>query len=237
MNIKPKVRKGFGRLIVAPRSGIQRDILHIIFHGHKLALTGLILLFFLGYYPTFQLTFPPIAQKQVLAQEEQKYEIVSATFPQPIILPHLGYLSTRYSTYHPGVDIATGLGMPIHAINPGVIDEVNFGFFGYGNHIIISHPNGFRSLYAHMGRVYVQKGQSIDTSNILGEVGMTGFTSGPHTHLEITHNGKYIDPLTILPELPQYPVAQYIKPTGASGETALQSQKSELRKTLRPDFH
>ena len=52
------------------------------------------------------------------------------------------------------------------------------------------------------GKIYVKANQKVNSDNILGEVGLTGFTSGPHTHLEITHNGNYIDPQTILPEIP-----------------------------------
>lgn len=146
--------------------------------------------------------FPPVKQAQVLAaNNEQRQEIIASSFPQPVTLPHPGYLSTRFSRWHPGVDIATGLGMPVHPITTGVVEEVNFGFWGYGNHVIISHAGGFKSLYGHMGKIYVKKGQEVTSSSTLGEVGLSGQTSGPHTHLEITHQGDYIDPLTILPEI------------------------------------
>ena len=54
-----------------------------------------------------------------------------------------------------------------------------------------------------MGKIYVSIGQEVTTESILGQVGLTGQTSGPHTHLEITYNGKYIDPQTILPDIPR----------------------------------
>lgn len=169
----------------------------------------LILAFFSGYYPT--LTFPPVKSSNVLAStQQQSAEIIASSFPQPVILPHPGYLSSRFSRWHPAVDIATGLGMPVHPITSGSIEAVSFGFWGYGNHVIISHTNGFKSLYAHMGKIYVKQGQTVTTENTLGEVGMTGHTSGPHTHLEVTHNGSYIDPLTILPELPTMPKPEFL---------------------------
>ena len=62
-----------------------------------------------------------------------------------------------------------------------------------------------------MGKVYVKKDQKITTENILGEVGLTGRTSGPHTHLEVTRNGQFIDPQTILPEIPDMPKVEHIK--------------------------
>lgn len=157
-----------------------------------------------GYYPT--LTIPPIKQSQVYAQEnQQKEEITAISFAKPLILPHPGYLSTPFSSYHPGIDIATGLGMPIHPIMDGEILKIGRDFFGLGNFIEIAHANNFKSKYAHMGSIYVKVGQKVLSENILGEVGLTGHTSGPHTHLEVTHNDKYIDPMTLLPAIPDMP--------------------------------
>ncbi len=178
----------------------------------KLVPVFLALFFLLGYQPT--LNFPPIKTSFVLAEGNlQKTEIISGVMPM-IQLPHPGYLSTRFSTYHPGVDIATGLGMPIHPIADGRVEETNHGFFGYGNNVVVSHINGLKSLYGHMDRIYVKTGQEVKSGDSLGTVGLTGRTSGPHTHLEITKDSKYIDPLTILPSLQDYPSKEYWKPYG-----------------------
>lgn len=171
----------------------------------KLAVIIFISLTFLGYYPTFSI--PPVKHSVVKASAiEQKEEIIANSFSKPITLPHPGYLSTRYSRYHPAVDIATGLGMPIHPIIDGEISQVGRDFFGLGNFVEVSHENGFRSKYAHMGNVYVRVGQKVSSENILGEVGLTGRTSGPHTHLEVTLNGNYVDPMALLPEISETPV-------------------------------
>lgn len=160
-----------------------------------------------GYYPTFSI--PPVKKSVVKAAvQEQKGEIIAEGFSQPLFLPHPGYLSTRFSSYHPGIDIAAGLGMPVHPIIEGEILETGRDFFGLGNFIEIAHENNFKSKYAHMGRIFVKVGQKVTSENILGEVGLTGHTSGPHTHLEITYNGKYIDPETLLPEIPKMPAPQ-----------------------------
>lgn len=170
-----------------------------------LAIILVVSLNFLGYYPTFSV--PPIKKSQVFANvAEQKGEIISSSFSKPLILPHPGYLSTRFSNYHPGIDIAAGLGMPIHAILDGAVAEVGRDLFGLGNYVVILHENGFKSKYAHLGKIYVKAGDQLTSENFLGEVGLTGYTSGPHTHLEIIKNGIFLDPAKLLPEIPQMPV-------------------------------
>lgn len=161
---------------------------------------------FAGYYPTFSI--PPFKHSVILAQvREQKAEIIPSSFSKPLRLPHPGYLSTRFSAFHPGIDIAAGLGMPIHPIIDGVVEEVGRDIFGLGNYVLIAHEKGFKSKYAHLGRIYIKAGDIISSENTIGEVGLTGRTSGPHTHLEITLRGEYIDPQTILPKIPNMPKA------------------------------
>lgn len=172
-----------------------------------LSLVFFVLLTFGGYYPSW--SFPPIKQSVVKAQiSEQKGVIISSSFSKPLSLPHPGYLSTKFSNYHPGIDIAAGLGMPIHPIIDGVVTETGFDIFGLGNYIVIKHESNFKSKYAHLGKIFVKAGQKVNTENIIGEVGLTGHTSGPHTHLEITLNGNFVDPVKLLPELPDMPVTK-----------------------------
>ena len=182
---------------------------------NRLTILFLITLFFLGYQPV--LSFPPVEQQRVNARDEQIQQVESESLPK-LQLPHPGYLSGRFSRWHPGIDIATGLGMPIQPVSDGVVEQVNLGFFGYGNHVIISHSKELKSLYGHMGRVFVNKSQVVTAEDSLGTVGLTGFTSGPHTHLEIQKDGKYINPLTILPPLQDYPSEEFLKPVGGKEE-------------------
>lgn len=165
----------------------------------------LITLSFLGYYPNFG--FPPVKKSQVFAQvQEQKGEVIASIFDKPLSLPHPGYLSTKFSSWHPGIDIASGLGMPIHPITNGEVAETGFDIWGLGNYVVVKHQNGFNSKYAHLGKIFVNKGDKLTADNILSEVGLSGHTSGPHTHLEITHYGKFVDPQKLLPEIPPMPV-------------------------------
>lgn len=129
--------------------------------------------------------------------------------PQPpethFQLPHTGYITTNFSSYHPGIDICIGLGMPIKPISKGVVTEAGYNIWGLGLMVEVDHGNGYKSVYGHMGKIYVTKGKEVDTDDLLGEVGMTGHTSGPHTHLELAYYGKKVDPRPLLPELRNYP--------------------------------
>ena len=173
---------------------------------------GLFLLFyFSGYQPT--LAIPPIKQTFARAEFSQEQIIQTSSFKDPFILPHPGYISTGYSKRHPGLDIATGLGMPIHPINSGKVVAIDYGmFFGLGHSVVVEHEQGIRSTYGHMGRIFVKKNDLVTQNSILGEVGLTGQTSGPHTHLEVTKNGQYTDPQLILPKLPPLQLSPSVRP-------------------------
>ncbi len=171
----------------------------LIFSKLLLVSMGVSLLF--GYTPA--LDFPPIKHSvvQISAYEETVVSVPTIPFQ----LPHPGYISTKYAFYHPGIDIATGLGMPVKPISDGKVAEVTLGYFGLGHYVVVEHAQGYRSTYGHMGRIYVSVGDQVKATTILGEVGLTGHTSGPHTHLEVTKEGNYINPLAVLPGLPDWP--------------------------------
>ncbi|MBI4035621.1 M23 family metallopeptidase [Candidatus Daviesbacteria bacterium] len=171
----------------------------------QLAIVVFIILALIGYYPTRSI--PPIKRSIAQATEEtQNGEIIAKSFSKPLSLPHPGYLTTKFSSWHPGIDIASGLGMPIHPITDGEVSEVGRDLFGLGNYVVITHEQGFKSKYAHMGKVFVKASQKVTSENTLGEVGLTGNTSGPHTHLEVTQNDKFINPQTLLPEISPIPL-------------------------------
>lgn len=102
------------------------------------------------------------------------------------------------STFHEGFDFVPGLGTPIGAISAGVVSQADTTG-SYGNHVMIDHViNGqkVQSLYAHMlsGSITVSVGQTVTVAQVLGQVGSTGNSTGPHLHLEIHLNGTPIDP-------------------------------------------
>lgn len=182
----------------------------------------------LDYQPIF--AFPPIKKSIVHAQTEQT-QTVSPQASQIIFqLPHPGYISTHFSGYHPGIDIATGLGMPIKPVADGTVVDARYNFWGLGLAVIINHGNGYKSLYAHMGKVYVKKDQKVTTGDYLGEVGLTGHTSGPHTHLEILKDNQNIDPTALLPSIREIPEQADFIPVKSRAQ---ENQKLDFSKQLQ----
>lgn len=179
-------------------------------------------LYFAGYQPV--LAFPPIKKSLAQAGFSQQEAVNATALSEPFNLPHPGYLSTKFSVWHPGIDLAVGLGTPIKPISSGVVVDTTFGFWGLGHSITIQHEQGFKSTYGHMGRIFVKSGDQIEASSIIGEVGLTGHTSGPHTHLEITKNEKYIDPETVLPKISDWPTTAGPAPQGQRKEKSTPQQ-------------
>lgn len=101
--------------------------------------------------------------------------------------------------YHKGVDLV-GANKHIYPINNGTIVYVKKSNNGYGNHLLINHGGGVWSLYAHLSKVYVQKGQVVNKNTILGVEGSTGHSTGSHLHLEIrkSESGSQVNPITFL---------------------------------------
>ncbi len=173
----------------------------------RIALGMVFLSFLLGLQPN--LGFPPVkAHVDIAAAQEQQQTVKAQALPFQFRLPFQGYLSTHFSYYHPGIDLASGLGMPVKPIAPGTVVEEGYNFWGLGLTIVIDHGQGYQSLYAHLGKIYVKKGDHVDYDNYIGEIGLTGHTTGPHTHLEVSRDGVKIDPLSILPAVRDYPQAQ-----------------------------
>jgi hypothetical protein len=121
------------------------------------------------------------------------------TCPTQLRLPvDKGYLSQGYSFYHPAIDIAADFGSPVYPVTKGKVEKVGFDFNGLGRIIIVDHGSGFKSLYAHLKDMKVKQGQEVSIETIMGHVGLTGRTSGPHLHLEFHVNGEFINPQNIL---------------------------------------
>jgi hypothetical protein len=100
---------------------------------------------------------------------------------------------------HSGIDIDGDEGAPVYAADNGVVVYAGWNNWGYGNVVVINHGNGWQTLYAHLSVINVGCGQSVYQTNIIGAVGNTGKSSGPHLHFEMMYNGTKVNPHDYLP--------------------------------------
>ncbi len=96
---------------------------------------------------------------------------------------------------HWGMDFTAPKGTPVYASGDGIVARADNKSSGYGNHIRVNHGFGYISLYAHLSKYNVRKGQRVKRGDLIGFVGSTGRSTGPHLHYEIHKNGKKIDPI------------------------------------------
>lgn len=102
----------------------------------------------------------------------------------------------RNGRMHKGIDIGNSLGKPIYASDGGVVTRIKSDPNGYGMYIVISHGNGYSSLYAHMyaNTIRVSVGQKVAKGQVIADIGNNGRSSGPHLHFEIMKNGQNVNP-------------------------------------------
>lgn len=96
---------------------------------------------------------------------------------------------------HKGLDFTASQGTPIYATGNGVVTESGFSEGGYGNHVLINHGYGYETLYGHMVKVKAREGQRVKRGELIGWVGSSGKSTGPHCHYEVHVNGVEVDPV------------------------------------------
>ena len=96
---------------------------------------------------------------------------------------------------HPGLDFAAPAGTPIYATADGTVEFAGNRGDGYGNNVIINHGYGYKTLFGHMFRIKARGGQRVKRGEVIGWVGSTGKSTGPHCHYEVIKNGNKIDPI------------------------------------------
>lgn len=97
--------------------------------------------------------------------------------------------------YHSGLDFAAPAGTPIYATGDGVVEEASMSDVGYGNHVVVNHGYGYKTRYGHMLKIKVKGGTTVKRGDVLGWVGSTGKSTGPHCHYEVEKNGDKVDPV------------------------------------------
>jgi murein DD-endopeptidase MepM/ murein hydrolase activator NlpD len=109
--------------------------------------------------------------------------------------PVRGYtLTQRFHSGHPGIDLAIDEGTSVYAADGGTVVYSGWNSAGYGNLVVLDHGNGWRTYYAHLSAVYVGCGEWIPRGSIIGEVGSTGNSTGPHLHFEMLRFGIAVNP-------------------------------------------
>ncbi len=99
--------------------------------------------------------------------------------------------------YHTGIDIKAPYGAPVYATAEGVV--IYSGWYSdYGKAVIIKHPSGYKTLYGHLSRIKVKYGEKVKAGQIIGYVGSTGRSTGPHLHYEVRLGSKYLDPMKFI---------------------------------------
>ncbi len=142
--------------------------------------------------------FPSIfPQQQLVKTKSLLNKFVSSKGKGEFIWPTSGHRITQYYHWgHSGIDIAgKNHSSPIYASANGTISQTIYSNRGYGRHVIINHKNNIVTLYGHMSKIFVERGQEIKKGQVIGLLGSTGRSSGPHIHFEIRINGKKVNPL------------------------------------------
>lgn len=140
---------------------------------------------FNAYYPSNDYEFP------VASGEKVRITAFYGELIHPI---------KKKKVFHRGIDVAAPLGTPIRAIADGVVQKVNQKFVegkGHGRFVIVSHGNGISGLYSQMESYKVKVGQKVKKGDVIGTMGSSGLSTGPHLHFEVKQHGKNIDPMSL----------------------------------------
>jgi murein DD-endopeptidase MepM/ murein hydrolase activator NlpD len=173
----------------------------------------------------------PELKLEMESTEEKLYQILSFVEPKfasplipqldeedflgdiPSIYPTFGRLSdswgsrihpiTKNLEFHHGIDISNIRGTPIYATAAGTVSKTIYTR-GYGRHIVIDHGNGYKTLYAHLQSFDIKKGDKVTKGQIIGKMGSTGLSTGPHLHYEVIYNSRKLNPANFLNRVEEY---------------------------------
>ena len=152
---------------------------------------------FLAEVESLQAASQALAAKLRASSSSSPSHVSSSGFIWPVNGPITSSYGPRWGRMHEGIDIGVGSGTPIHAAAAGTV--VYCGWMGgYGNLVAIDHGGGLSTAYAHQSSIAAGCGQSVGQGDVIGYVGSTGHSFGPHLHFEIRVNGSPVDPLRYL---------------------------------------
>lgn len=144
-----------------------------------------------------------VAEDKLLPEASDSNEIAQNVdfLPTPFLVekPVDGQVSQGYRAYHRAFDITSPVGTEIKPVGPGVVEFAGFMPDGKGNVVIVDHGDNLKSLYAHMGKIYVGVGNAVNPDIAVGTIGLTGRTTGPHVHFEVLDRGVQVNPKNLIP--------------------------------------
>ena len=164
----------------------------------------------------FELTAQLIAEDPVLAATGRLlWPIPHATISQGFGPTSYAFEASYagFAHFHTGIDLAVPLGTPVFAAADGVVmlarpmADSGGQLVGYGNYVIIQHDAGLKTLYGHLLTIGVKEGDVVHRGQLIGLVGSTGNSTGPHTHFEVRIENSPVDPMQMLPDLAPQPAA------------------------------
>jgi murein DD-endopeptidase MepM/ murein hydrolase activator NlpD len=143
-----------------------------------------------------------IRTRQIEAAADAVGDSVSGVSGSGLIWPADGPITSgfgmRWGAMHSGIDIGAGYGADIRAAEAGTVIMADYNG-GYGNCVVVDHGGGFSTLYGHMSNIEVSYGETVKQGELLGEVGSTGNSTGPHLHFETRVDGEAQNPMRYLP--------------------------------------
>jgi len=104
---------------------------------------------------------------------------------------------TGLRSFHTGIDIGASHGTSIRAAMEGAVSAIGYSAVS-GNYVVLAHHSGYSTMYAHLSSIAVRTGQRVSTSTIIGAVGSTGYSTGPHLHFTVQKHGRLVNPMTLL---------------------------------------
>jgi murein DD-endopeptidase MepM/ murein hydrolase activator NlpD len=124
-----------------------------------------------------------------------------------IIWPILGKINSPYGPrgkkFHAGIDIGSPNYQEVKAVMDGEVILARHSNTGYGKLVVLRHDQGFSNIYGHLNVIIAQEGEAVRQGQAIGGVESTGKSTGPHLHFELRHDGRPLDPLLLLPPIPE----------------------------------
>ncbi len=143
---------------------------------------------------------------QVLSKDKEKFSTsIPAIWPidRSLLRNRIGAFGYRMHPklhrwkFHAGVDMAGRIGDPIYATGDGVVEKTEYSRArtGYGSQIVINHGFGYKTRYAHLNKIHVQRGDSIKRGQLIADMGNTGISTAPHLHYEVIYRNSHVNPI------------------------------------------